>query len=706
MKRSNRFKRGIALILTTAFLIGLFPTAALAAEELDLIKFKAMQMVNLFSNAPVSTYEYETKKNTFQTGLDLSHFTNEKGLDEGKSWVKLIYTIEKSQKVSLELYQLEPVTTELDEKKREYCELDYDADGNPEPFLGRFVGYIYGTNITDHVKKLPEYEGASLEDAPRVDSNPLSKENWNQIIYSTVQGKRSPVPMIDQYVFGFNGEKLNLGTAEELGEAAVIQPTESPAPEAESRQQENMVETQKPEDTTLEESTTCPDEETETTDEALEAEMPAAEERTESDLAEESQEANPEKDVSDATEPAATEEAQAHQSEPTPAPNPALRKGTEADVLIQRESSVGLAPFSIDDALGKLQNYVLWDGKVVANQGGEAFYPDYEDGHYVIVMQPSTPEVSMFNSFLAFDVQKNDQTIPFSNSMLYQEIYDWVMEFGCPGDPVNLLTGSFTWNYTDTALFGRDTLAYIRYYQSKDGAQYLGLGNGWTSNLTAMLEIDTLYAKAILANGIELYFPLQFDGSYAQVGDYRLQAIDENYTLTTKDNTVYLFNHSGQIQTIESLDGNKMIFGYDDQGRVNHIRNSTGSFTLAYNRDGNLASLTDSTGRVTKYSYQGEFLTSMENTDGDSLVYTYTSNGYLETVKNFKDQVYVENTYDSWGRVVHQYAKDMGTFDFTYNQETRTNTCIGEDGSMVRIQYDALGVPCTLRMQMGPSVLL
>ena len=48
------------------------------------------------------------------------------------------------------------------------------------------------------------------------------------------------------------------------------------------------------------------------------------------------------------------------------------------------------------------------------------------------------------------------------------------------------------------------------------------------------------------------------------------------------------------------------------------------------------------------------------------------------TVQNFKGEVYVENTYDSEGRVIHQYAADIGTFDFTYDPENRRNTSTGE----------------------------
>ncbi len=75
-------------------------------------------------------------------------------------------------------------------------------------------------------------------------------------------------------------------------------------------------------------------------------------------------------------------------------------------------------------------------------------------------------------------------------------------------------------------------------------------------------------------------------------------------------------------------------------------------------------------GRTVTLSYEGDLLTAAENPDGDSLRYTYDDNGYLATVANFKGDVYVENTYDDAGRVIHQYAADFGTLPMTSTAAT------------------------------------
>ena len=64
--------------------------------------------------------------------------------------------------------------------------------------------------------------------------------------------------------------------------------------------------------------------------------------------------------------------------------------------------------------------------------------------------------------------------------------------------------------------------------------------------------------------------------------------------------------------------------------------------------------------------------------------YTY-ADGYLATVANFEGDVYVENTYDDMGRVIHQYAANIGTFDFSYDFDARHNICTGTDGYLLEI---------------------
>lgn len=341
---------------------------------------------------------------------------------------------------------------------------------------------------------------------------------------------------------------------------------------------------------------------------------------------------------------------------------------------------------SMDDA--KIQNYFIWDGSYV---DGGTVKNTYEAGYYVIVLTPVDELASKYNSFLAFENTSPDVYVAEFNASNYHEPQMTAHELARTIDPVDLLTGSFVWNYTDFALYGKYDLPFTRYYKSTDGQHNYGLGNGWTTNYTADLRIETFFAQATLPGSQKLNFNLNFDHSYQPDGDFTLEWNGNGYTLTnTYTGDVYLFDTKGNVQSLHHTDGSTIVYGYTGN-KLTSITGPDGSFALAYNGDGNISTVTDSAGRSIILTYDGDNLISVENPDADSLVYTYTADGYLETVKNFKGQIYVENTYNAGGQVTHQYAANMGTFDFTYDQENRHNTCTGTDGYLLEIWYDEDG---------------
>lgn len=138
---------------------------------------------------------------------------------------------------------------------------------------------------------------------------------------------------------------------------------------------------------------------------------------------------------------------------------------------LEDESAVLLgdtAFFSDRDAADgeTIQNIFLWDGYV--ENGGKVFKPDYEPGRYVIVMQPVNPATAPYNSFLAFEVvDSEDISDTFQNINSYEDFLEIVNELACPAEPVDLLTGSFKWEYTDFSLYGDHDLPFTRYYDPR-----------------------------------------------------------------------------------------------------------------------------------------------------------------------------------------------------------------------------------------------
>ena len=145
---------------------------------------------------------------------------------------------------------------------------------------------------------------------------------------------------------------------------------------------------------------------------------------------------------------------------------------------------------------------------------------------------------------------------------------------------------------------------------------------------------------------------------------------------------------SQNIQSITRVDGSQIVYSYQGD-LVSEVSSDAGSLKFTYTDD-HVTKVTDSTGRSVILSYDGTYLTAAVNPDADSLLYSY-SNGLLETIENFENQVYLTNQYDSKGRVTEQYVAEQGTFRFAYDEDRRQNTCTGENGYYLSIVYDEDG---------------
>ena len=90
MKVKRYWKKILSLVLTSALLLGLLPTAAFAYspdEKTDIIEFKAMVLENL-TGGTVSEYQYLTTDNTFYSDINMNGYTDEDG-EYGYSWTML-----------------------------------------------------------------------------------------------------------------------------------------------------------------------------------------------------------------------------------------------------------------------------------------------------------------------------------------------------------------------------------------------------------------------------------------------------------------------------------------------------------------------------------------------------------------------------------------------------------------------------------------
>ena len=125
-----------------------------------------------------------------------------------------------------------------------------------------------------------------------------------------------------------------------------------------------------------------------------------------------------------------------------------------------------------------IHNLIMWDGTVV-DENGENPQKLAADENYIIVLEPSTPSMNYYRSYLAIRTTNSIPDDILLSLREFAELFQMIT-----GDPVDLLTGALNWEYTDISMYGDEDLPYTRYYNSKAAGEAGRLGYGWSDNYT------------------------------------------------------------------------------------------------------------------------------------------------------------------------------------------------------------------------------
>ena len=227
MKVHKLKTRIISWVLTLSMILTLLPVSALAAEgavdQPGNADFKIMGLYALRDNGRrVSYFSYETRENTFLTNANISY---------PESWFKLIHVIEKSQPITLELYEIkdDPAYQDVNMIHMPYLPTD-TADGfgklQGEEFLGNRLGVLVGVPVQENI--VPLNEGEDIFTAPKVGYQPIEEDTWLNIIYETISGERKPQLLENFYSFGYEGNRLEILDAEKDAPLLEEPPIEEP----------------------------------------------------------------------------------------------------------------------------------------------------------------------------------------------------------------------------------------------------------------------------------------------------------------------------------------------------------------------------------------------------------------------------------------------------------------------------------------------
>jgi len=259
-------------------------------------------------------------------------------------------------------------------------------------------------------------------------------------------------------------------------------------------------------------------------------------------------------------------------------------------------------------------------------------------------------------------------------------------------DPVNTLTGSFSYSRTDVAFAGMGPVpAFVRAYNSGDNRSS-SLGPVWTHNYQLRLVDPGDWSGALLLAGPQGRtdrYTRNADGTYSPpvgVNTTLVKNPDDSFTATHKDRTVWAFDAAGRLTHIADRYGNNSILAYNGSGQLASVSDPAGRGTLSFSYDpatGRLTSVSDwrSPARSVQFEYDANGrLWKVTDREGETTSYGYDgTSSRLATITDANGHVAVTNHYNADGKV--DWQKDAR--GLTTGQQTTFSYVTNGDGTKV-----------------------
>ena len=224
-------------------------------------------------------------------------------------------------------------------------------------------------------------------------------------------------------------------------------------------------------------------------------------------------------------------------------------------------------------------------------------------------------------------------------------------------------------------------VATITHDFNYEPSRYAGrIGRKWDHNYNISLQHFPSYDIAIpdmvvllAGDGKRLLFvqdlPMEHVFRCPSNTDEILFNTSNGFKLHKKGGIVWHFNSNLKISSIEDKDGNKISFSYSGDN-LYRVTNDAGKYiTFYYDSYNMITHIIDSTGRRFDYKRDDEFnlveMTRPTNRDKKAY-YTYAPGNLLLTAKDGDNKVWLENIYDSDGRIIAQRYGDKYFYN-TYN---------------------------------------
>ncbi len=268
---------------------------------------------------------------------------------------------------------------------------------------------------------------------------------------------------------------------------------------------------------------------------------------------------------------------------------------------------------------------------------------------------------------------------------------------GC-GDPINVVTGSLTMDYTDLVLHDvLEDFELKRMYESIHTNEGLMLGSKWYLNIETRLTREDMHVTVQKPDMHLEHFTLS-DGAWEndRNGDesMALGECPQGYVLRDASTGLkYVYDHDGRILYTEDANGNRSMYEYEGDVLRKLTLACGMSLTFTF-RDGKLAETADSMGRTLTYEYDRDLLTAVTFPNGGRICYTYTADGYVHQATDQNGTTYVTTEYDRRGRAVRQSLPTGEEYVLYYDDRNHRNTFTNtKNGQRIIYEYGRQRVP-------------
>lgn len=189
-------------------------------------------------------------------------------------------------------------------------------------------------------------------------------------------------------------------------------------------------------------------------------------------------------------------------------------------------------------------------------------------------------------------------------------------------------------------------------------------------------------------------FKQQADGTYQDSSGTLTWNID-HYELDTTNGSKIVFLTNGRLNYVEYSNGYRLNAEYNNGVLTKLSGNNEDSFTVAYNSDQRIETVTDNDRLVDIYNYDatGQYLLSVEDANGiTSFSYNNPFDPTLVSSVTYGDGLKVSYDYDHFGRLQQVvYGEGRESISYIFGKRGEVTSITDANGVQVLYEYDSNG---------------